>query len=265
MLDLSDLKYLTVELKEAATVVFVNRPQALNALNKEVLGELDYAMTVLSEGRNAIPLIITGGGAKAFVAGADIEEMADMTREEAAGFSRFGHRVFSKIEKFPSPTIAAVNGYALGGGNELALACDIRIASEKAKFGQPEVGLGIIPGFGGTQRLVRVVGEANALDLIFTGRSIDAQEAFRIGLVHKVVPADKLLDEAFKYVEDLRKNSAFAMSQAKKAIYKWRSDEVEPEMDLEVRLFAQCFDHPDQKEGMGAFVEKRSPSFRKDS
>ena len=259
-------KYLAVKLDEAATIISINRPKALNALNKEILGELDDIITMLAHERPNVPLIITGEGSKAFVAGADISEMMEMSPKEAKEFANYGHDVFAKIEEFPSPTIAAINGYALGGGNELALACDIRIAAENAKFGQPEVGLGIIPGFGGTQRLSQVVGTANTLDLVITGRSIDASEALRIGLVHKVVPSGMALDEAISYARALGRNSSFAMSQAKKAIYRRGLEETQTGrsgMDIEAELFSECFLHPDQKEGMKAFVEKRSPAFER--
>jgi enoyl-CoA hydratase len=265
MQEIGNMEHLLVKLEEAATVIVLNRPKALNALNKEVLSELDSVITALKRERPDVPLVITGEGSKAFVAGADISEMSEMSREEAREFARYGHDVFSKIEQFPSPTIAAINGYALGGGNELALACDIRIAAENAKFGQPEVGLGIIPGFGGTQRLSQVIGAPNALDLVLTGRSIDAAEALRIGLVHRVVATGKALEEAISYAEGLRRNSSFAMSQAKKAVYRYESEEKRTGMDVEAELFSQCFEHPDQKEGMKAFMEKRAPAFERKS
>lgn len=261
-----NLEHLVVKLDEAATIISINRPKALNALNKAILGELDNVITMLADERPNVPLIITGEGSKAFVAGADISEMMNMSPKEAKEFANYGHDVFGKIEQFPSPTIAAINGYALGGGNELALACDIRIAAENAKFGQPEVGLGIIPGFGGTQRLSQVVGIANALDLVITGRSIDASEALRIGLVQRVVPSGMALDEAISYAKGLGRNSSFAMSQAKKAIYRRGLEETRTGrsgMDIEAELFGECFLHPDQKEGMKAFIEKRSPAFER--
>lgn len=261
-----NLECLVVKLDEAATIILINRPKALNALNKAILGELDNVITMLADERPNVPLIITGEGSKAFVAGADISEMMNMSPKEAKEFANYGHDVFGKIEQFPSPTIAAINGYALGGGNELALVCDIRIAAENAKFGQPEVGLGIIPGFGGTQRLSQIVGIANALDLVITGRSIDASEALRIGLVQRVVPSGMALDEAISYAKGLGRNSSFAMSQAKKAIYRRGLEETRTGrsgMDIEAELFGECFLHPDQKEGMKAFVEKRSPAFER--
>ena len=244
------------------SVITVARPKALNALNQAVLAELDKVLDVLIADGPVKPLIITGEGSKAFVAGADIAEMAGMTPEEARKFSRYGQKVFSKLEAFPGVTIAAINGYALGGGNELAIACDVRIAAGNARFGQPEVGLGIIPGFGGTQRLARVVGMANALDLILSGRMIDAQAALRIGLVHKVIDEGKALEEALNYAKTVVKNSPFAVAQAKKAVYGLDPD-LDKGMELEADLFAKCFQHPDQKEGMTAFLEKRKAAFQR--
>lgn len=257
-----DLRNLKVEQNGIATVITIGRPKFLNALNRDVLGELDNVLDILFERFPGVPVIITGEGSRAFVAGADIGEMAEMPPDEAREFSRFGQGVFSKLEGFPTVTIAAVNGYALGGGNELALGCDIRIASRNAKFGQPEVGLGIIPGFGGTQRLPRIAGRSNALDLILTGRVIDAEEALRIGLVHKVVDEGKALDEALSYAGALQRNSPFALAQAKKAIARAGSSDHDNGMNAEADLFSQCFDWADQREGMKAFMEKRRPVFK---
>jgi enoyl-CoA hydratase len=257
-----NLRDLRVEQNSGAIVITINRPKFLNALNKEVLEELSNVTDIIVEGFPGIPVIITGEGSRAFVAGADIGQMAEMSPDEAREFSRFGQGVFSKLEGIPTVTIAAVNGYALGGGNELALACNIRIASRNAKFGQPEVGLGIIPGFGGTQRLPRIVGKSNALDLICTGRVIDAQEAFRIGLVHKVVDEGKALEEALSYAALLQKNSPFALCRAKEAIAGFGSPDPGEGMEAEAELFNRCFDYPDQKEGMKAFMEKRRPVFK---
>ncbi|HHT85428.1 MAG: enoyl-CoA hydratase-related protein [Bacillota bacterium] len=255
------LQTLTVAHEDYATVITVARQESLNALNRKVLAELETVLDALIAGGPGKPLIITGEGPRAFVAGADIGEMANMTPDEAEEFARYGQGIFSKLEAFPGVTIAAVNGYALGGGNELAMACDIRIAASNARFGQPEVGLGIIPGFGGTQRLARIVGMANALDLVLTGRMIDAQEAWRIGLVHKVVDQGKALEESLNYAKTVMKNSPFAVAQAKKAIY--GDPRRYSGMALEVDLFSKCFDHPDQKEGMKAFLEKRQAGFQK--
>lgn len=257
-----DLQAVTVQLEEAATIITVARQKFLNALNKTVLNELNTVLEKLLRDFSDKPLIITGEGSRAFVAGADIGEMAEMTPKEAMEFSGLGQHIFSKIETFPAITIAAVNGYALGGGNELAMACDIRIASKNAKFGQPEVGLGIIPGFGGTQRLPRIVGMSHAVDLIASGRVINAGEALRIGLVNKVVDQGKALEESLSYVRVLLKNSSFALSQVKQAIAKSELLDKQNGMALEADLFGRCFSHPDQKEGMTAFLEKRRPEFK---
>ncbi len=244
---------------EGVCTLTINKPEALNALNRSVLAEMSAALDSIPEGAGA--LIVTGAG-KAFVAGADISEMANMAPKEAEEFARFGQSVFSKIANLPVPVIAAVNGYALGGGCELALACDIRIASEKAKFGQPEVGLGIIPGFGGTQRLARAVGEAKAKELIFTGAIVDANEALRIGLVNRVAPPEKLMEEARALAKTIMEKGPTAVRQAKKAISEGAGLPLEEGMELEARLFGECFETQDQKEGMRAFIEKRKPGFK---
>lgn len=247
-----------MEISEAICTLTINRPEALNALNRSVLAEMDAALDSVPEGAGA--LIITGAG-KAFVAGADIPEMAAMAPKEAEEFSRLGQGVFSKLASMNMPVVAAVNGYALGGGCELALACDIRIASEKAKFGQPEVGLGIIPGFGGTQRMVRAAGEAKAKELIFTGAVIDASEALRIGLVNKVVPPEKLIEESRALVKAIMEKGPAAIRLAKSAIDGGAGLPLEKGLELEARLFGECFATSNQKEGMRAFAEKRKPAF----
>ena len=247
------------ETLEGICTLTINRPEALNALNRSVLAEIDAALDSVPEGAGA--LIVTGTG-KVFVAGADIAEMVGMTRAQAEEFSRLGQGVFSKLANMEMPVIVAVNGYALGGGCELALACDIRIASEKAKFGQPEVGLGIIPGFGGTQRLARAVGEAKAKELIFTGAIVDANEALRIGLVNRVAPPEKLMEEARALAKTIMEKGPTAVRQAKKAISEGAGLPLEEGMELEARLFGECFETQDQKEGMRAFVEKRKPGFK---
>lgn len=258
------LQAITVTPEDTATVVTVARQKFLNALNRMVLAELDFVLDVLLEDVPNKPLIITGEGSRAFVAGADIGEMVNMTPDEALAFSRFGQGIFSKLETFPSVTIAAVNGYALGGGNELAMACDIRIAAKNARFGQPEAGLGIIPGFGGTQRLARIAGKPNALDLILTGRVINADDALRIGLVHKVVDEGKALEESLSYSRAVLKNSPFALSQAKKAVSGAEPSGPGNGMSAEADLFSRCFAHHDQKEGMKAFLEKRRAKFQEE-
>lgn len=244
---------LILEKSDGICVLTINRPESLNALNMTVLEELDGILDEISE-EDIKVLIITGAG-RAFVAGADISEMINMNPEGAEEFSKMGQRVFSRIENLKIPVIAAISGYALGGGCELASACDIRIASEKAKFGQPEVNLGIIPGFGGTQRLRRIVGEGKAKELIFTGAIIDANEALRIGLVNKVVPSEKLMEEAKAMAVTIMEKGPFAIKHAKKAIGAGT-------FELESKLFGECFKTEDQKEGMKAFIEKRKPAFK---
>ena len=205
-------------------------------------------------------IVITGEGPKAFVAGADIAEMESFSPSQACRFARFGQGVMAKIEACHKPVIAAVNGYALGGGCELALACDVRIASENARFGQPEVGLGIVPGFGGTQRLVRLVGKATAMDC-FDGAGNRCRRALRIGLVNKVVPEGESLEAAKQLAREMLAKSSYAVRQAKKAILGSLSLSSEDGFRLEERVFGECFAHPDQREGMRAFLEKRKPRY----
>ncbi len=253
---------LRAEIQEGVAVLTVDRPSALNSLNSKVLEEMDRCLEALAQDRRVAALVITGRGGRAFVAGADISEMAAMTEKQAREFSDLGQRVFARLRWFQGPVIAAVNGYALGGGNELAMACDVRIAAQNARFGQPEVGLGITPGFGGTQILPRLVGPVFALELIMTGRVIDAQEAFRVGLVHKVVPEGEALKESLELAREITwGKSRFAVAQAKKAVWEGLSRSFQDGLFLEQRLFGECFRHPDQEEGMEAFLEKRKPDF----
>lgn len=237
------------------------RSEVLNALNKDVLEELESIINKLKSSVSLRVLVITGDGKKAFVAGADIASMQSMTAKDALEFAAIGQSVLNKIDKFPKPVIAAVNGFALGGGCELALACDFIVASENAKFGQPEVKLGIIPGFGGTQRLPREIGMRKAKELIFSGRMIDAQEAFRIGLVNKVVPSDSLQSEVNAIAKEISLQGPFAVSISKKAINDGVNTDLESALLIERQSFALCFDTNDQKEGCSAFVEKRRPNF----
>jgi enoyl-CoA hydratase len=252
---------LTVEKKSGYAVVTLNRPKVLNALNRETVLELDAAMTALKDDREVGVVIITGTE-KAFVAGADIPEMVEMPAINAREWSRLGQAVFSRIENFPRPVIAAINGFALGGGCELAMACDIRVASSKAKFGQPEVALGIIPGFAGTQRLARLVGKGMAKLLVFSGDTIDAEEALRIGLVDRVVPPEDLMAMAEGIAGKILLKSALAVAQSKIAINRGIEMGSEDAFAFEAETFATCFAGPDQQEGMRAFIEKRKPAFR---
>ena len=234
----------------------LNRPEALNALNAQVLDDLDAALDAVD--LNTVRcLIFTGTGDKAFAAGADIAAMANMTPEEAAAFSRRGNEVFRRIEAFPLPTVAAVNGYALGGGCELAMACDIRLCSENAVFGQPEVTLGITPGFGGTQRLMRLVGMGKAKELIFSARNVKAPKALEIGLVNAVYPPEELLPAAKKLGARIAKNAPIAVRACKAAMNEGIDLPMDEAVDAEIREFSGCFETEDQKRGMAAFLSKQ--------
>lgn len=247
---------ITLEKEGKIALLTLNRPQALNALNSETLTELDAAFSDIANDEEIYAVIVTGAG-KAFVAGADITEMKDMTTMEGRKFGILGNKVFRKIETLGKPVIAAVNGFALGGGCELSMACDIRIASVKAKFGQPEVGLGITPGFGGTQRLGRIVGIGMAKQLIYTAEIIDSTEALRIGLVNKVVEVDALIDEAKKMANTIAGNAPIAVKLCKEAINRGMQCDIDTALSYESEVFGECFSTEDQKEGMTAFVEKR--------
>jgi len=243
------------ETKDNIAYITINRPDALNALNLDVLAELEQAVEQAEKDPSALVLIITGEG-RAFVAGADISQMKDFTPDEARAFGEYGNKVFTKIESLAKPVIAAVNGFALGGGCELCMACDIRIASEKAKFGQPEVGLGITPGFGGTQRLPRIVGMSKAKELIFTAQNIGADEALRIGLVSQVVPGDELMNAAADMAGKIAKNAQIAVRESKAAINKGMQCDIVTGTAFESQAFALCFSTEDQKDAMTAFVNK---------
>jgi len=249
-----------IERAVGVATVTLDRPTALNAFDTEQLERLLAALRELRAAGDVRCLVLTGAGDKAFAAGADIKQMAGFSRPEALAFGRLGHAVASAIAGMPQPTIAAVNGYAFGGGCELALACDIRLASERAVFAQPEVSLGIPPGWGGTQRLPRLVGPGLAAELILTGRRVGAEEALRIGLVNAVHPADRLLPEALALAAAIAKNSPSAVRAAKAAMAV-AFGTPGPGLATEVELFASAFGTPDQREGMAAFIEKRPPSF----
>ena len=246
-----------LEKKGNIAVATINRPQALNALNSAVLTDLDELVDAVSADSDIRALVITGSGAKAFVAGADIGEMSTLTPEEGEAFGKHGNDVFRRIETLPIPTIAAVNGFALGGGCELSMACDIRICADTAVFGQPEVGLGITPGFGGTQRLARLVSPGMAKQLIYTARNIKADEAYRIGLVNAVYPAEELLPQAEKLANTIAANAPIAVRACKKAINEGLQVDMDAAVVIEEKLFGSCFKTADQIEGMGAFLEKR--------
>ena len=237
-------------------IITMNRPEALNALSKAVFADLSTALDEVERDDDIYVVVITGAG-RAFIAGADIGEMATMNVEEGLNFSELGNNLLMRVDMFPKPTIAAVNGFALGGGCEMALACDIRIASEKAKFGQPEVGLGITPGFSGTQRLPRRVGVAKAKELIFSGKVIGADEAKAIGLVNEVYAPEALLDSAVAMAKSFAANAPIAVKYSKACIDRGMQMDIDDGIALENELFAMCFATEDQKEGMGAFLEKR--------
>ena len=237
-------------------ILTLDRPEALNALNAQVLDDLSAALDAVDV--NAVRcLIFTGAGDRAFAAGADIAAMADMEPDEAAAFSRRGNDLFRRIETSPLPTIAAVNGYALGGGCELSMACDMRLCSENAVFGQPEVTLGITPGFGGTQRLMRLVGMGRAKELIFSARTVKAPEALSMGLVNAVYPQSELLPAARKLAERISRNAPIAVRACKAAMNEGIDLDMDQAVDAEVREFSACFETEDQKRGMNAFLNKQ--------
>ncbi|NCB41504.1 MAG: crotonase [Clostridia bacterium] len=249
------------ERTENIGIIRINRPEAMNSLNEQVITELGAAVD-LAEKDEAIRAIIITGEGKAFVAGADISAMQPLDEKAGYAFGRLGQQVFRKIETMDKAVIAAVNGFALGGGCELAMACDIRIASENAKFGQPEVGLGITPGYSGTQRLPRLVGKAKAMELILTGNIIKAEAAESIGLVNKVVPQERLMEEALAMAKKIAGNAPVAVAYSKKAIQEGLEEaDMDQAIQIEAVLFGECFATSDQKEGMGAFLEKRKPEF----
>ena len=248
-------EFITYEQEGFVGVITINRPKALNALNSQVLEELEA--TFKSVDLETIrALVLTGAGEKSFVAGADIGEMSTLTKAEGEAFGKKGNDVFRMIETFPIPVIAAVNGFALGGGCEISMSCDIRICSENAIFGQPEVGLGITPGFGGTQRLARIIGVGMAKQLIYTARNIKADEAYRIGLVNAVYPQEELLDQAKKMASIIAANAPIAVRNCKKAINDGLDADMDQAIVIEENLFGDCFETEDQKAAMANFLEK---------
>lgn len=250
------MEFVTYEVEGAVGIITINRPKALNALNSAVLDELNQTLDAVDQNEIRC-LILTGAGEKSFVAGADIGEMSTLTKAEGEAFGKKGNDVFRKLETFPIPVIAAVNGFALGGGCEISMSCDIRICSENAVFGQPEVGLGITPGFGGTQRLARIVGMGRAKEIIYTASNIKADEAYRIGLVNKVVPQEELMAAAQKMASKIASNAPVAVRLSKKAINEGLQVDMDKAIVIEEHAFGDCFATEDQKEGMSAFLEKR--------
>ena len=250
------MSFVNYETEGRIAIITINRPEALNALNEDVLKDLKAAFEGVDQ--NEIrAIILTGAGEKSFVAGADIAAMSTMTKKEGEVFGKFGNDIFRMIETFPIPVIAAINGFALGGGNELAMSCDIRICSDNAMFGQPEVGLGITPGFGGTQRLARIIGVGKAKELVYGARNIKADEAYRLGLVNNVYPQAELLAAAKKLAGIIAANAPIAVRNCKKAMNDGLQVDMDNAIAIEEKLFGDCFETADQKEGMGAFLEKR--------
>lgn len=249
------MEFVNYEVEGAVAVLTINRPKALNALNSAVLDEINEVIDAIDLD-SVRALILTGAGEKSFVAGADIGEMSTLTKAEGEAFGKKGNDIFRKIETLPIPVICAINGFALGGGCEISMACDIRICSENAVFGQPEVGLGITPGFGGTQRLARTVGVGMAKQLIFTGRNIKAPEALRIGLVNAVYPAEELMPAAKKMASIIASNAPIAVRNCKKAINDGLQVGIDEAIVIEEKLFGDCFESEDQKYGMAFFLDR---------
>ena len=252
------MSFVNIEQQGAVAVLTIDRPKALNALNPDVLADLKAAFEGIDQ--NTVRcVVLTGAGEKSFVAGADIGSMSTMTKSEGEAFGKLGNDIFLMIESFPLPVIAAVNGFALGGGCELAMSCDIRICSDNAMFGQPEVGLGITPGFGGTQRLPRIVGLGMAKQLLYTARNIDAAEALRIGLVNAVVPQAELMDTALKMANTIAKNAPIAVRACKQAVNEGMQVSIDKAVEIEEKLFGGCFETHDQVEGMACFLSREKP------
>ena len=249
------MEFITYEQEGFVGVVTINRPKALNALNSQVLDELEATFDAIDLDTTRA-VVLTGAGEKSFVAGADIGEMSTLTKAEGEAFGKKGNDVFRKIETFPIPVIAAINGFALGGGCEISMSCDIRLCSENAVFGQPEAGLGITPGFGGTQRLARIVGPGKAKQLIYTARNIKAAEAYRIGLVNEVYPLEELMPQAKKMAKGIAKNAPIAVRACKKAINEGLEVGMDEAIVIEEKLFGSCFETEDQKYGMAFFLDK---------
>ncbi len=256
-----DLHTLLYEVRERIGVITINRPDKLNALNALAKRELGELLGAVQEDREVDVLIITGAGGKAFVAGTDIAELAELDRESGEEFSARGQQLFDRIENSEKPVIAAVNGYALGGGCELALACHVRIASENARFGQPEVQLGIIPGYGGTQRLARLIGRGKAMEMILGGGQIDAAEALRIGLVNSLVGRDELMKVAEEMARRIASNGQLAVRLALRAVNATQQTTLPEGQTTEAELFGECCSTADFREGVSAFLEKRKPNF----
>ncbi len=253
---------LLLEVKNSVATITFNRPKALNAMNSITMGELYQAAKKCRDDEDVKVVILTGAGDKAFVAGADISEMQNLRPQAALSFMEQGQETLRFIETMSKPFIAAVNGFALGGGTEIAMACDVRFASENARFGQPEILIGLIPGWGGTQRLARIIGMGRAKELVMGGEQITVQRAYEIGLVNRIYPQDQLMVESKKYATKLAALPAFALKMAKHSINYGYDLSLDNATRLEAECCAQCFSTDDQKEGMKAFLEKRKPAFK---
>ncbi len=256
------LRNLILEREDKIATIKINRPEKLNALNRETLNELRLVFDLLKKDEFIYVIILTGTGEKAFVAGADILELNKLSEETGFNFSKFGQEIFNMIEDFEKPVIAAINGFALGGGCELALACHFRFASEKAKFAQPEINLGLIPGYGGTQRLARLINPARAMEMILTGEMVDAYEAYRIGLVNKVFKNDELLPKTLEIAKLIAQKGQIAVRKALQAINVSKELFQDEGQNFEAKLFSECCSSKDFLEGTSAFLEKRKPSFK---
>ncbi|MBN2516857.1 MAG: enoyl-CoA hydratase/isomerase family protein [Deltaproteobacteria bacterium] len=256
-----EYKNIVFEVEENVATIMFNRPKALNAMNSETMGEFMDAIKTCYDDDSIKAVIVTGAGEKAFVAGADIVEMQDLEPCDALKFMERGHETYRALELLPKPTIAAVRGFALGGGTEITMSCDIRFAADNARFGQPEILLGLTPGWGGTQRLPRIIGIGRALELLMSGEQVNAQRAYEIGLVNRVFPADQLMEETKKFAKKLAAMPAFAIKMMKHAVNFGQELPLDHANRLEMECCAQCFSTKDQKEGMKAFVEKRKANF----
>jgi len=256
-----EYKNLLFDVEDGVATITFNRPKALNAMNSETMGELQDAVKKCKDNDAIKVIILTGSGDKAFVAGADISQMQDMAPYQALGFMELGHETLRLLETLPKPSIAAINGFALGGGTEISMACDMRFASENARFGQPEILIGLIPGWGGTQRLSRLIGMGRAKELVMGGEQIKAQRAYEMGLVNRIYPADQLKEETKKFAKKMAGLPGFALKMAKHSINFGFDLALDNANRLEVECCAQCFSTQDQKEGMKAFLEKRKPNF----
>ena len=253
---------LLVEISNHIATVTINRPDKLNALNHQTLEELNQFLDRVEHDEQVKGILLTGAGNKAFVAGADLKEIQQLNAESAISFARFGQQIFNRIENFPKPIIALVNGYALGGGCELAMACHLRLASENAKFGQPEINLGIIPGYGGTQRLPRIIGKGRALELLLSGEMIDANEAYRIGLVNHIYSAEELIEAGKQFLQKIITKGAVAIAAILQTVNSGLNQTLDKAIEVEALQFGRVCNTEDKTEGIQAFFEKREPKFK---